>query len=96
MDELVALGRAFVDVEPRTFKALGDHLLETWPDRDRLALEQAIRARSRYPGPPRALWGRSGPVAHMSIQAWLGEQPADALDLDGSASLSPRVRSGAA
>ncbi len=84
MDELVARGRAFVDVEPRTFKALGDHLLETWPDRDRLALEQAVRAKvTLIQVPPRALWGRSGPVAHTSIEAWLGERPADALDLDG-------------
>lgn len=37
------MGRAFVDEEPRTFKALGDHLLTRWPDRDRLALEMTIR-----------------------------------------------------
>jgi hypothetical protein len=26
--------------------------------------------------PPRGLWGRSGPVTHTSIEAWLGEPPA--------------------
>ena len=37
------MGRAFVDEQPRTFKALGDHLLTRWPDRDRFGLEQAVR-----------------------------------------------------
>jgi hypothetical protein len=41
MAEVTAMGRAFVDTEPRTFKALGDHLLTRWPDRDRAALERA-------------------------------------------------------
>ena len=75
--EVVAMGRAFVDTEPRTFKALGDHLLTRWPDRDRMALEQAVRAGvTLIQVPPRGLWGRSGPVAHTSIEAWLGEPPA--------------------
>ena len=75
--EVVAMGRAFVDAEPRTFKALGDHLLTRWPDRDRMALEQAVRAGvTLIQVPPRGLWGRSGPVAHTSIEAWLGEPPA--------------------
>ncbi len=83
MDELVARGRAFVDAEPRTFKALGDHLLERWPDRDRMALEQTVRATvTLIQVPPRGLWGRSGPVAHTSIEAWLGPAPAGALSLD--------------
>ena len=83
MDELVARGRAFVDAEPRTFKALGDHLLERWPDRDRMALEQTVRATvTLIQVPPRGLWGRSGPVAHTSIETWLGSAPAGALSLD--------------
>jgi hypothetical protein len=76
LEALEARGRAFVDVEPRTFKALGDHLLERWPDRDRLAMEMWIR--SRVPlvqVPPRGLWGRSGAVAHTSIGSWLGAPP---------------------
>lgn len=75
--EVVAAGRAFVDTEPRTFRALGDHLLTRWPDRDRMALEQAVRAGvPLIQVPPRGLWGRSGPVAHTSIEAWLGEPSA--------------------
>jgi Winged helix DNA-binding domain len=80
---LVAAGRAFVDTEPRTFKQLGDHLLEQWPGRDRLALEIAIRtAVPLIQVPPRAVWGRSGPVAHTSIETWLGAPPADTLTID--------------
>ena len=76
-DELVAAGRAFVDERPRTFKELGDHLLERWPGRDRTAMEQAIRtAVPLVQVPPRGLWGRSGPIAHTSIEAWLGARPA--------------------
>jgi hypothetical protein len=83
LDEVVAMGRAFVEVQPRTFKALGDHLLTRWPDRDRLALEQAVRAGvPLVQVPPRGLWGRSGPVAHTSIEAWLGKPPRDPLTID--------------
>jgi winged helix DNA-binding protein len=81
--ELIAHGRAFVEQEPRTFKQLGDHLLERWPGRDRMAMEQAIRAGvPLIQVPPRGLWGRSGPSAHTSIDAWLGQRVADTLSVD--------------
>jgi DNA glycosylase AlkZ-like len=80
---LVAAGRSFVDERPRTFRELGDHLLERWPGRDRTAMEQAVRAAvPLVQVPPRGLWGRSGPIAHTSIEAWLGEPPADPLTID--------------
>ena len=83
LDEVVAMGRAFVDEQPRTFKALGDHLLTRWPDRDRFGLEQAVRTGvPLVQVPPRGLWGRSGPIAHTSIEAWLGEPPADLPTID--------------
>ena len=44
-----------------------------------MALEQTVRTTCRsIQVPPRGLWGRSGPVAHTSIEAWLGERPAGA------------------
>jgi len=83
LDEVVATGRAFVDQEPRTFKALGDHLLTRWPDRDRMGLEQAVRTGvPLVQVPPRGLWRRSGPVAHTSIEAWLGEPPPERPSID--------------
>ena len=82
-DALVAMGREFVDERPRTFKELGDHLLTRWPDRDRMALEQAVRTGvPLVQVPPRGLWGRSGPIAHTSIEAWLGRPPGDLATLD--------------
>jgi hypothetical protein len=72
-----------VDEEPRTFKALGDHLLTRWPDRDRFGLEQAVRTGvPLVQVPPRGLWGRSGPIAHTSIEAWLGDPPATLPSID--------------
>ncbi len=77
---VIEMGRTFVDQEPRTFKALGDHLLTCWPDSDRFALEQAVRTGvPLVQVPPRGLWGRSGPIAHTSIEAWLGEPPAEPM-----------------
>jgi hypothetical protein len=82
-DAVVAMGRAYVEEEPRTFKALGDHLLTRWPDRDRFALEQTVRtAVPLIQVPPRGMWGRSGPIAHTSIDAWLGAPPAETPTLD--------------
>ena len=44
-----------------------------------MALEQTVRTHvPLIQVPPRGLWGRSGPVAHTSIEAWLGERPAGA------------------
>jgi hypothetical protein len=84
LDTVVEMGRAYVGAEPRTFKALGDHLLTRWPDRDRFALEQTVRTYvPLIQVPPRGTWGRSGPIAHTSIQAWLGAPPAETLTLDG-------------
>ena len=77
-DAVVAMGRAFVHEGPRSFKQLGDHLLTRWPDRDRMALEQAVRTGvPLVQVPPRGVWGRSGPIAHTSIEAWLGRPPRD-------------------
>jgi hypothetical protein len=84
MAAVVAAGRAFLDVEPRTFKALGEHLLERWPRHDHLALEMTVRTGvPLVQVPPRGLWGRSGAVAHTSIEAWLGDAPPAWLTLDG-------------
>jgi hypothetical protein len=80
---VLVAGRAYVEVEPRTFKALGDHLLERWPGRDHLALEMLVRTGvPLVQVPPRGLWGRSGAVKHTSIEAWLGDPSEDWLTVD--------------
>ena len=80
---ILAAGRAYLEVEPRTFKALGEHLVADWPGRDHLALEMLVRTGvPLVQVPPRGLWGRSGAVKHTSIEAWLGERPVDWLTVD--------------
>ena len=80
---ILAAGRAYLEVEPRTFKALGEHLVADWPGRDHLALEMLVRTGvPLVQVPPRGLWGRSGAVKHTSIEAWLGERPVDWLTID--------------
>lgn len=81
---VLAAGRAFLEVEPETFSALGRHLATRWPERDHLALEMLVRTGvPLVQVPPRGLWRRSGAVKHTSIEAWLGEPPVDGLTVDG-------------
>jgi hypothetical protein len=73
---VAAHGASFMERTPRTFGELGDNLLERWPGRDRLALEMAVRALvPLVQVPPRGLWGRSGRVAHTTMDAWLDPAP---------------------
>jgi hypothetical protein len=70
---LADAARALVEERPRTFAEIGAALGERWPDRDPAALSAA--ARTLLPlvqVPPRGLWGRSGPAAHTTAEAWLG------------------------
>ena len=70
---LATAARALVEERPRTFAEIGAALGERWPDRDPAALSAA--ARTLLPlvqVPPRGLWGRSGPAAHTTAEAWLG------------------------
>ncbi|NYI07218.1 winged helix DNA-binding domain-containing protein [Allostreptomyces psammosilenae] len=70
---LAAAGRELVEERPRTFRELGRALAERWPDRAPASMAQAVRASvPLVQVPPRGVWGRSGPVAHTSVEAWLG------------------------
>ncbi|GAA0241961.1 winged helix DNA-binding domain-containing protein [Saccharothrix mutabilis subsp. mutabilis] len=78
VDAVVAAGRALLAEKPRTNKELGALLHERWPDRAPSALAYAIRCRvPLVQVPPRGLWGRSGPIAHTSVEVWLGEGVTD-------------------
>jgi hypothetical protein len=79
--ELVAAGRALLEERPLTARELGGLLRERWPDQDAAALARAIR--NLVPlvqVPPRGVWGESGPAAHTTVEAWLGQR----LDPDPS------------
>ncbi|WP_327673932.1 winged helix DNA-binding domain-containing protein [Kitasatospora sp. NBC_00458] len=83
LDALAAEARTLVEEEPRTFQRLGADLAATRPGRDPAALAQAARCLlPLVQVPPRGLWGRGGPAAHTTAEAWLGRplDPAPSLD----------------
>jgi hypothetical protein len=75
--ELAAAGRELMADHRRTFSELGELLHERWPGCPADALAMGVRELvPLVQVPPRGLWGRSGPIAHTSIEAWLGARPA--------------------
>ena len=73
VEEVAAAGRALVEERPRTFAELNGLLGERWPDRDRRALTEVVRARVPLVQlPPRGIWGEGGQAVHTSAEAWLG------------------------
>ncbi|MDQ3864587.1 MAG: winged helix DNA-binding domain-containing protein [Actinomycetota bacterium] len=70
---LSAAGRALLEERPRTARELGVLLQERWPERDPASLARAIRhLLPLVQVPPRGVWGKSGPAAHTTAEAWLG------------------------
>ncbi|MFE6734947.1 winged helix DNA-binding domain-containing protein [Microbacterium sp. NPDC057650] len=73
MAALVADGAELLAPAALTNKQLGELLAERWPDRAPASLVYAIR--NQVPlvqVPPRGIWGRSGPIAHTTADAWIG------------------------
>ena len=83
IEALVAAGRALLEERPRTAKELGELLRGRWPDRDPASLARAIRHLvPLVQVPPRGVWGKSGPAAHTTAEAWLSRplDPGPSLD----------------
>jgi Winged helix DNA-binding domain len=83
IEALVAAGRTLLEEKPRTAKELGELLQEQWPERDPASLARGIRHLvPLVQVPPRGLWGKSGPAAHTTAEAWLGRPlgPAPSLE----------------
>jgi hypothetical protein len=77
-EDLEAAGRALVEQGPRTFKELGAELGRRWPACDPDALAMGVRELvPLVQVPPRGLWSRGGPPAHIAAETWLdGVRPA--------------------
>ncbi|MFJ8040012.1 winged helix DNA-binding domain-containing protein [Kitasatospora sp. NPDC096147] len=72
--EVSAAGLAAFADGPLTFAELGRRLAERWPGHDGPAMAQWVRAAVPLAQvPPRGLWGRSGPVAHLPLEQWTGQ-----------------------
>lgn len=73
LDAVAAAAREVLEDQPLTFAQISGRLAERWPDAERAALGNVARgALALVQVPPRGLWGQTGPVAHTTIEAWLG------------------------
>ena len=83
LSEFLAAGRELVEARPRTSPELARLLGERWPDLPVDSLSYAVGYLVPLVHvPPRGVWGRTGPVARMSMESWLGRPLAVQPSLD--------------
>jgi len=81
IDEIAALGSEIVRDGAFSRAALGRRLAERWPEGDQDAMAYALTSHvPMVQVPPRGVWGRGGPVAWTSQEAWLGRPVSDRPD----------------
>lgn len=75
LKKVAAVGRALVELEPRTRAELRPLLGERWPDRDAESLAMAVAyLLPLIQIPPRGVWGRSGQARLTTIEKWTGQR----------------------
>jgi winged helix DNA-binding protein len=73
LDELLATGRGLIEERPRTRAELAPILAERWPGVPPDSLVYALSYNLPVvQATPRGVWGRTGPSAVTTIDAWLG------------------------
>ncbi|HVL26099.1 MAG TPA: winged helix DNA-binding domain-containing protein [Thermomicrobiales bacterium] len=73
LDALLAAGRAHLEAQPRTGKALAALLAGQWPERDPASMSQAVRHYlPLVQVTPRGVWGKSQQATWTTVEAWLG------------------------
>lgn len=78
VEQLASHGRRLLEQEPLTDRELGDRLIERWPDHDRRALSNAVRAVvPAVQVTPRGVWGASERARHTTVEGWLGRPIGD-------------------
>jgi hypothetical protein len=79
---LIQAAGALMAERPRTFAELGTELAEIFPGYQAADLQRRARTDlALVQVPPRGLWQRSGPPAHVTLQAWLDRPVQDVADL---------------
>jgi hypothetical protein len=82
-EEVLDLGRALLDEEPRTRAQLRAQFARRWPDRDADAMAYAVSYLLPTVQPtPRGVWGRQGRAELAVMTSWLGRElePAPSID----------------
>jgi Winged helix DNA-binding domain len=73
IEALLTAGRRLLEEKPRTAAELRKLLGAMCQERDPAALAYAVRGLLPVAHiPPRGVWGKSGPVAMTTVEAWLG------------------------
>jgi hypothetical protein len=84
VDALLAAGRGLLGERPRMAAELRRLLGPRWPERDPAALAYAVRGLLPVVYvPPRGIWGKCGPVALTTVEAWLSRGVESDREPDG-------------